>query len=137
MPEVEKRGSSELTGLASEINQEHQAFVGSLKKTAEHGIRAGELLYEAKSQCKHGEWTPWLQANFEGSVRTAQSYMKLYENREEILGKTNDGAVLGIAAARELLSATSEPDPFEEVFAFVEREAKRHAETPVYEPPAK
>jgi hypothetical protein len=54
MSEVEKQSTATLETLATEINAEHRAFVGALKKTAEHGIRAGELLSEAKSKCKHG-----------------------------------------------------------------------------------
>src|SRR5215217_7433576 len=59
----------ELVTLAEQINAEHRAFVGSLKNTAEHGIRAGELLTQAKTKCKHGEWLPWLVKNFDGALK--------------------------------------------------------------------
>jgi hypothetical protein len=105
MTEIDKRNMATLENLASEINAEHRAFVGSLKKTAEHGIRAGELLSEAKSKCKHGEWLPWLQTNFEGAPRTAQDYMRLYNHRDEIRAKTRDSAHLGISGALKEIAA--------------------------------
>jgi hypothetical protein len=44
LTEVEKS----LGKLAELINAEHRAFVGTFRKTVEHGIRAGELLAKAK-----------------------------------------------------------------------------------------
>jgi hypothetical protein len=38
---------------------------------------AGELLIEAKSLLKHGEWGNWLTENASFTERTAQSYMRL------------------------------------------------------------
>ena len=43
----------------------------------EHYRRAGEMLLEAREQCKHGEWTAWVERNFRLSQKTAQNYMKL------------------------------------------------------------
>jgi phage N-6-adenine-methyltransferase len=92
LSEIETLGT-----LAEQINEEHRAFFGSLEKTAEHGIRAGELLTEAKSRCKHGQWLGWLENNFEGSVRSAQVYMQLFEKRDEIRAKTQSSAHLSIS----------------------------------------
>jgi hypothetical protein len=36
----------------------------------------GDLLIEAKAQCEHGEWLPWLDKEFDWSVDTAQRYMQ-------------------------------------------------------------
>ncbi len=38
-------------------------------------IDIGNLLLEAKDQLGHGEWLPWLKANFGSSIRSAQNYM--------------------------------------------------------------
>jgi len=35
----------------------------------------GDLLLEAKSQCKHGDWLKWLNSEFDWSVDTAERYM--------------------------------------------------------------
>jgi len=105
MTKVEKRNPKTLENLAAEINAEHHAFVGSLKKTAEHGIRAGELLSEAKSKCKHGQWLPWLEQNFDGAPRTAQTYMQLYNKRDELRAKTQSSAHLSIGGALKEIAA--------------------------------
>jgi hypothetical protein len=102
MSEVEK---SRLEQLANEINAEHRAFAGTFRKAVEHGIRCGELLAEAKGQCKHGAWLPWLNENFEGSVRTAQGYMRLYDNRVEVRAKAQDVAHLSMSGALKELAA--------------------------------
>ena len=107
--DVEKRETAGLAELANEINAEHRAFVGSLQKTAEHGIRCGELLAQAKAECPHGTWLDWLGQNFEGSVRTAQGYMRLYANRDSLLANTQPVAHLGIAGALKELAEPSEP----------------------------
>ena len=48
--------------------------------------RAGRLLLQAKSQCKHGEWLPWLDAHFVGNARTAEFYMQ--DARKDSHGRT-------------------------------------------------
>jgi hypothetical protein len=113
MVDIEKREKAELDSLAQEINEEHRAFIDSLKKTVERGIRCGELLTKAKAECKHGTWLPWLEENFEGSERTAQDYMRLYNHRDEIRAKTRDSADLSISRALKAIAAsgTSEALP--------------------------
>jgi Protein of unknown function (DUF3102) len=104
MSELEKR----LGELADEINAEHRAVVGTFRKAVEHGIRCGELLAEAKAQCQYGTWLAWLEANFDGSVRTAQGYMRLYDNRVEVRAKAQDVAHLSLSGAlRELAAPVS------------------------------
>ena len=77
-------GQLTLFDLATIANQEHalarQAFVSTL----EHAIRAGEALSEAKAQLPHGEWLPWLDANFDATNRTAQMYMRLAANAKHV-----------------------------------------------------
>jgi hypothetical protein len=113
--------------LAAEINAEHRAFVGTFRKTVEHGIRAGELLAEAKSQCEHGTWLPWLEENFEGSARTAQEYMRLYNYRDEVRAKTRGAAHLSVSGALREIAAPSSSEPFYEVLGFIEGEGRRLA----------
>jgi len=104
MAEMEKGSLQE---LAAEINAEHRAFVGTFRKTVEHGIRAGELLAQAKAECKHGTWLPWLEENFEGAIRTAQEYLRLYNHRDQLRAKTRDSAHLSMSGAlREIATPT-------------------------------
>jgi hypothetical protein len=103
-----------LAELAEAINAEHRAFLGTVRKAVEQGIRVGELLDQAKEQCPHGTWLPWLEENFEGSVRTAQEYIRLYRYRDDIRAKTRDFAYLSISGAlRDLASPRGEPATFE------------------------
>ena len=75
-----RRWTTEVKGLpvlAAAINGEHRRFEGALSgDVLHHAIKAGELLIEAKARCPHGNWQAWLEENFEGSVRTAQAYMR-------------------------------------------------------------
>lgn len=105
MGELEPRP---LDALAAEINAEHRAFVGLVRKTLEQGIRTGELLVQAKDQCRHGTWLPWLEKHFEGSVRVAQEYMRLYNLRDELRGKTRDSTHLSVSGALKELASPSE-----------------------------
>jgi hypothetical protein len=106
MAEIEKS----LGKLAEEINAEHRAFVGAFCKTVEHGIRAGELLARAKAECGHGTWLPWLEENFEGAPRTAQEYMRLYNNRQEVRANTRDSAHLSVSGALKELAGPVRPE---------------------------
>ena len=75
---------ADLDDLAGEIRREHQLAEQHFKAAVAHAINAGQLLIEAKRQVKHGEWLPWLEANFPGSRRTATTYMKLAENGKRV-----------------------------------------------------
>ncbi len=108
--EIEKQTAATLETLAGQINEEHRAFVGAFRKTLEHGIRCGELLASAKEQCPHGTWLDWLEQHFEGSVRTAQEYLRLYHNRAEVRANTRDSAYLGVSGALKQLAAPTRPE---------------------------
>ena len=76
--------SNSLADLAARINAEHAEAVRSFRAPMEHGIKAGHLLIEAKEQLKHGEWLPWLEEHCAVNPRTAQLYMRLASNEEQI-----------------------------------------------------
>lgn len=64
----------ELAAMANRFHAEVEAAGQSMLVAA---WRAGQALLSAKALCEHGEWLPWLEANFHGSARTAQVYMQL------------------------------------------------------------
>ncbi|MGO9885407.1 MAG: DUF3102 domain-containing protein [Solirubrobacteraceae bacterium] len=66
-----------LETLADEIRAEVDAAEAGWQSAVGHAITAGEKLTEAKQLVKHGEWLPWLEANFPLSERTARNYMRL------------------------------------------------------------
>jgi hypothetical protein len=71
------RGSDRLPDLATRINHEHRAAIGTLKRGLEHALAAGHLLLEAKQYVPHGQWLPWLTEHCRIPERTAQVYMRL------------------------------------------------------------
>jgi Protein of unknown function (DUF3102) len=90
-----------LPALAKEIRHDIEAADRHWQSAVEHAIRAGEGLIEAKGQLKHGEWLPWLRANFDGfSERSAQNYMRLAQNRN---------AVSHLPSVREAVALLAEP----------------------------
>ncbi len=66
--------------LAVVANTEHALARQAGEAMVDHAIRAGEALASAKDQMPHGEWLPWLAANFDGSERMAQRYMTVATN---------------------------------------------------------
>jgi hypothetical protein len=111
--EIERTSGEVLEDLARRINEEHRSFIGSLRNTLEQGIRVGGLLREAKEHCEHGTWIPWLEEHFEGSVRRAQEYLRLYNHRDELQAKTRDSAHLSISGALKELAAGEDEAPEE------------------------
>ena len=67
---------SPLDRLAREVRSHHQQAETAWQNAVEHAWRCGQVLIEAKTLCRHGEWLPWLR---EVGIheRTAQVYMRL------------------------------------------------------------
>jgi hypothetical protein len=98
-----------LDTLAARINAEHRACETAVNAALEHALAAGDLLLEAKSKCPHGTWQGWLEENFDGSVRTAQAYMRVAARRDEVeAAKTQSSAPLSLDGALRALSAPKE-----------------------------
>jgi hypothetical protein len=89
----------------AEINQLHAEICDAARTTIEKAIRIGELLAQHKASLKHGEWLPWLSGNVEFNERTAQRYMRVFDNRDRL---KND-SVSYLADAYKLLASTEEP----------------------------
>lgn len=66
--------------LIESIRREHKAAQSSMKDALLHAIATGQLLAEAKTQIKHGEFKAFIADNFEFSYRSAASYMKVARN---------------------------------------------------------
>ncbi len=49
------------------------------KRTAEGIVLIGQWLTEAKARIPHGQWLPWLKTEFGWALRTAQNFMRVYE----------------------------------------------------------
>jgi|SRR6516165_3574606 hypothetical protein len=75
--EVIPPGRLSLPELVARVNDEHKQVKECVIKGAQHAVKAGELLWEAKRKAGHGRWLEWIAENCEFSDRTAQLYMKL------------------------------------------------------------
>lgn len=102
-------GSVALPDLAVQINAEHAAAMEHARSAVQRARHAGELLLQAKEQCAHGEWLPWLRSHCPDiSERTVQSYMRLArhcldnpEQANEIESFTLRNALAQLAAPTE------------------------------------
>jgi len=76
------------TAIAAEINRLHEEAKGcsvasrqALHDALTAAWRAGQLLLAERKRVRHGmghgAWLLWLEANFHGTARTAQRYMRL------------------------------------------------------------
>jgi hypothetical protein len=88
---------------AARINEEHSRAYGKARDALTHARMAGELLIEAKSLLKHGEWGNWLTENVSFSESTAQNYMRLAKNWDRLVKSPTVGD-LGLRKALSLLS---------------------------------
>jgi hypothetical protein len=97
-------GSNPLADLAARIVAEHEACKDAVKRGAEHVMRAGDLLIEAKALLQHGQWLPWLAKHCAFSDRTAQLYMRLAKRRPEIEANPQRVADLSLRGAVAMLA---------------------------------
>lgn len=100
-----------LDTLAASANRAHREAERLALSTLDYARQAGEALNEAKVQMAHGGWGPWLAANFEGSERTAQVYMRVANRWDEIeSAKAHGRADLSLTEARGLLESPRTAD---------------------------
>lgn len=67
-----------LEAVAAQINQAHSEAQAYAAKAVERALVAGDLLIEAKSRVKHGEFIPWCKQHCPAiSQRTIQDYMRV------------------------------------------------------------
>ena len=92
-------------GAVAEINRLHQSFCDGLRTTLQIAIQIGELLVAQKAKCKHGEWLPWVEANLRFTPRTAQQYIRCFENR----GKLPNAKAASYLTIEDFAKAASEP----------------------------
>lgn len=83
-------------------------------------IEIGKRLVEAKALVPHGEWSEWLENKVEFSIRTAQNYMKIFDeygtDQISFFGNTHPVADLEYSKALALIAI-----PREERDEFIEK----------------
>jgi hypothetical protein len=93
--------NNRLTVLAGEIMDAVAGIRRDAQSMAEHALRAGHALAEAKASMPHGAWENWLNDHVQMSHRTARRYMQLAASGME----TATVAEMGMRAATEALAA--------------------------------
>ena len=67
---------------ARQIIKLHNMTVFFGNQTLMIAVQCGKLLLERKRSLPHGSWLPWIKENLPFSSRTAERYIKVWENRE-------------------------------------------------------
>jgi len=104
-----------LAALSATICKEHQAAVFDLSSGLEHAMACGDALLKAKPAIgPHGTWLPWLERlELQGgpSVRMAQNYMRLAENRATLAAAANTKQRFALGTVRGALALIRQPRP--------------------------
>lgn len=103
-----------LDTLGAEIRHEHEMATRCAIDALGHARAAGEKLIEAKGNLKHGEWLPWLEANFPATEQTARNYMRVATRWAELESNGKRVFDLPLRDALKLLAGPREEQPAEE-----------------------
>lgn len=76
----DQRLSNSLTAIADDVRRTNHAAEQAERDAIAHALEAGRLLCEAKEQCPHGQWLPFLE-RAGVPERKAQRLMKLHRGR--------------------------------------------------------
>jgi len=101
---------SNLNNLAFEINTLHEQAESYANQAVVYAAKCGAKLIEAKEQCAHGEWLPWLEANCRVKQSQAKNYIRVAKEYPQLLDSNRQltGVFPGIEQAISLLSAPDE-----------------------------
>lgn len=90
--------------FAEIANKEHDLACAHTHEAVKHAKKCGDALLAAKEQIGHGGFMEWIKNHFEGSDRSARSYMHVASNWQRI-------ANLEPASLTEALCAIKEVTP--------------------------
>ncbi|MBN9470658.1 MAG: DUF3102 domain-containing protein [Bosea sp.] len=99
------RGSNSLNDLAARVAEQHTAMKQAEMTAALAAMNAGFLLMQAKGECKHGQWLPFLK-KAGMAERQAQRLMQLARSGLE----PDTVSDLGIKGALDLISKRRLPN---------------------------
>jgi len=81
---LQRYNASNERSCAEEINNLHDEIRQQVESIIPKIMRIGELLVEQKQKMQHGQFTQWATDNLPFSMRTAQNYMKVFLNKEQL-----------------------------------------------------
>jgi len=115
-----------LAEMAKQINEAHAAceaakedMVADANDSIQQGLKAGRLLLEVKEQLPHGGFGDWVEANFDGSYRTARVYMQVAKRWPEVHAKWLTSAKTSLQGALKQLAPPKVKTPTEKPAAVV------------------
>jgi hypothetical protein len=91
-------GHNRLGDLAERVRGANAAMHAASREAAERALEAGRLLVEAKEECRHGEWLPFLER---AGVHERQERRLMQLARSGL--KPDTVSDMGIKGALELL----------------------------------
>lgn len=108
-----ERNKADLDDLVEKITICARDAIESSHDALRSAISAGEHLTKAKRKVLYGKWISWLKQHFEFSHSTASSWMRLFENRKEILELAAESPqrYLSVNDALRLVSNNPRPEP--------------------------
>ncbi|MDP9439743.1 MAG: DUF3102 domain-containing protein, partial [Actinomycetota bacterium] len=100
--------------LADLANREHRLHKAAKSEALEHAFLSGASLLEVRSRLRHGEWLPWLKANFSPAAKTASRYMRLAQNRTRVSDFPSQRQALDAVGSPVERAKTKPPVPADE-----------------------
>lgn len=100
---------------AEEINRLHKSVFDAFKLGLDGAIKIGELLTECKREVGHGNWLQWMKDNLEFSQKTANNYMRLYDEKSnpKLVSLTNLWEAEQLLINHKPVAAITEEEPTE------------------------
>jgi hypothetical protein len=114
--------------LAKAINEHVAQAEHHWEQAVQHAIAAGNLLIEVKQSLPHGEFTPWLKANFSREPTTARDYMRLARHAEQLEGAPSISTALKLLAPPKPATTTEPEDSDSDLALYMEQWEREHPE---------
>jgi len=88
----------------AQILKLHGEILDAARTSLPKAIKIGELLAGIKNKLEHGQWLPWIQKNLSFSERTAQNYLRFFEEKDRLKNAAIADFPLSVSGALALLS---------------------------------
>jgi hypothetical protein len=101
--------------LKARANRHHADVLAKLRGAIHHANESGKALIALKPLVgRHGNWTPWLEENFDGSPETARGYVRIARHwDDEIAPRLAAGEDLTLTKGLAILRVRPEREPVE------------------------
>jgi hypothetical protein len=102
-----------VTQSLKQIRKLHGEIFQAVRTSLPKAVKIGELLTGIKDKMDHGEWLPWIQKNLPFSERTAQNYIRCFDEKDRLKSATVADLPLSVSGALALLSEPKIPAPLD------------------------